>query len=87
MALKYSSERLIQQLQKQGIDNSLVLEVLRTTPRHLFIDEALSSHAYTNHALPIGYGQTISQPYIVARMTQALLEQENLDKVLEIGTG
>ncbi|NJO17645.1 MAG: protein-L-isoaspartate(D-aspartate) O-methyltransferase [Thioploca sp.] len=87
MALKYSSERLIQQLQQQGIDNSLVLEVLRTTPRHLFIDEALSSHAYTNHALPIGYGQTISQPYIVARMTQALLEQENLDKVLEIGTG
>jgi protein-L-isoaspartate(D-aspartate) O-methyltransferase len=87
MALKHSSERLIQQLQHQGINNPLVLEVLRTTPRHLFIDEALSSHAYTNYALPIGYGQTISQPYIVARMTQALLEQENLDKVLEIGTG
>jgi len=80
-------ERLIQELQIQGIKNSKVLEVIRTTPRHLFIDEALSSHAYTNRPLPIGYGQTISQPYIVALMTETLLSQGKIDSVLEIGTG
>ncbi len=87
MTLTHLRERLIQQLGNQGIHNQKILEVMRATPRHLFIDEALSSHAYTNHALPIGYGQTISQPYIVARMTEALLNEDNLDKVLEIGTG
>ena len=61
--------------------------MLRRTPRHLFLDEALSSRAYEDTALPIGMGQTISQPYIVARMTSALLENDQLDSVLEIGTG
>jgi len=87
MLSKHPRERLIQQLRTQGISNPDVLEVMRTTPRHLFVDEALSSHAYANHALPIGYGQTISQPYIVARMTEALLSQGYLEKVLEVGTG
>lgn len=87
MPSKRSQERFIWQLRAQGIHNSDILEVMRTTPRHLFIDEALSSHAYTPHALPIGFGQTISQPYIVARMTEALLSQGYPDKVLEVGTG
>jgi protein-L-isoaspartate(D-aspartate) O-methyltransferase len=87
MAYKYPRERLIQQLRMQGIRNEKVLEVMRTLPRHLFIDQALESHAYANHALPIGYGQTISQPYIVARMTEELLSQGDISKVLEIGTG
>ena len=85
--LRHPRERLIQQLRTQGIQNSQVLEVMRTIPRHLFVDEALSSHAYANHALPIGQGQTISQPYIVARMTEELLSQGYLDNVLEVGTG
>ncbi len=85
--LKHYREHLIQKLQVQGIQNLKVLEIMRTTPRHLFIDEALASHAYTNNALPIGYGQTISQPYIVARMTEALLTQGTIKNVLEIGTG
>ncbi len=85
--LKKPRERLIRQLYNQGIQSQKVLEVMRITPRHLFVDEALSSHAYTNHALPIGYGQTISQPYTVARMTEALLSQGYLDSVLEVGTG
>jgi len=84
---KYSHKRLIQELHRQGIKNTNVLEAMRTTPRHLFIDEALSDHAYANHPLPIGYGQTISQPYIVARMTEALLSQGKIDSVLEVGTG
>ena len=87
MSSKHYQERLIRQLRAQGIQNPEILEVMRTIPRHLFIDEALSNHAYTNHALPIGYGQTISQPYIVARMTEALLSQGHLDNVLEVGTG
>ncbi len=85
--LRIQRERLIQKLHHQGIKNSKVLEAMRTIPRHFFIDEALSDHAYANHALPIGYGQTISQPYIVARMTEALLSKEPLDTVLEVGTG
>ncbi|RKZ52664.1 MAG: protein-L-isoaspartate(D-aspartate) O-methyltransferase [Candidatus Parabeggiatoa sp. nov. 3] len=84
---KSPSERLIEELRTQGIVNAKVLDIMRTTPRHLFIDEALSSHAYANYPLPIGYGQTISQPYIVARMTEALLNQGKLDNVLEVGTG
>ncbi len=85
--LKYRRERLIEELRRQGISNPKVLEVMRNTPRHIFIDEALVSHAYSNNALPIGYGQTISQPYIVARMTEALLTEGTPDKVLEVGTG
>jgi len=85
--LKYHRESLIEELHRQGISNPDVLEVMRNTPRHIFIDEALMSHAYSNNALPIGYGQTISQPYIVARMTEALLTEGTPDKVLEVGTG
>ena len=80
-------ERMIERLERQGIKNYKILDIMRNTPRHLFVDEALSSRAYEDTALPIGYNQTISQPYIVARMTELLLELGPLDKVLEIGTG
>lgn len=79
-------QRLIKRLQDAGISNDLVLEVILNTPRHMFVDEALSSHAYDDTALPIGFGQTISQPYVVARMTEALLGKQT-NRVLEIGTG
>jgi protein-L-isoaspartate(D-aspartate) O-methyltransferase len=80
-------ERLVQRLKEQGIGNEQVLDRIRNVPRHLFVDEALSSRAYEDTALPIGFGQTISQPYIVARMTEALLAAGPVAKVLEIGTG
>jgi protein-L-isoaspartate(D-aspartate) O-methyltransferase len=80
-------ERLIKRLRDQGIANPEVLERIRSVPRHLFVDEALATRAYEDTALPIGLGQTISQPYIVARMTEALLENSPPRKVLEIGTG
>jgi protein-L-isoaspartate(D-aspartate) O-methyltransferase len=79
-------ERLVQRLQEQGITDRRVLDRIRNVPRHLFMDEALASRAYEDTALPIGFGQTISQPYVVARMTEALLAVETR-KVLEIGTG
>ena len=87
MTSERTRERLVARLRREGIANERVLDVLRRTPRHLFLDEALSSRAYEDTALPIGMGQTISQPYIVARMTSALLENDRLDSVLEIGTG
>lgn len=84
-------DRLAERLRQEGIHEEKILERIRNVPRHLFVDEALSSRAYEDSALPIGQGQTISQPYVVALMTQALLEDENglrkLSKVLEIGTG
>jgi len=80
-------ERLIQRLREEGIVNQKVLEVIRRTPRHLFVDEALAHRAYEDTALPIGNNQTISQPYMVARMSELLLEDGPLDKVMEIGTG
>ena len=80
-------ERLIQRLVDQGIDNFEVLDVIRTTPRHLFLDEAMAHRAYEDVALPIGFQQTLSQPYIVARMTGLLLEGGAPERVLEIGTG
>ena len=80
-------ERLVQRLREQGIANEAVLDRIRTLPRHIFVDEALASRAYEDTALPIGFGQTISQPYIVARMSEALLEAGPLEKVLEVGTG
>ncbi len=80
-------DRLVQRLREQGIANLAVLERIRNVPRHIFVDEALGSRAYEDTALPIGYGQTISQPYIVARMTEALLEAGAADSVLEVGTG
>jgi protein-L-isoaspartate(D-aspartate) O-methyltransferase len=80
-------DRLVQRLREQGIADMAVLDRIRNVPRHIFVDEALASRAYEDTALPIGFGQTISQPYIVARMTEALLEGGPLGKVLEIGTG
>jgi protein-L-isoaspartate(D-aspartate) O-methyltransferase len=80
-------DRLVQRLREQGISNLAVLDRIRNVPRHIFVDEALGSRAYEDTALPIGFGQTISQPYIVARMTEALLEGGPLRSVLEVGTG
>jgi len=80
--------RLIERLQSHGITNQRVLDVMLQVPRHLFVDEALSHRAYEDTALPIGFNQTISQPYIVARMMQAMLATPQTPKrVLEIGTG
>lgn len=80
-------QRLIDRLVAQGIRSQPVLEQIRTVPRHIFVDEALASRAYEDTALPIGLGQTISQPYVVARMTEALLETITPGDVLEVGTG
>ena len=81
-------ERMIKRLSEQGIRNNKILEIMRDTPRHIFMDEALASRAYEDTSLPIGYNQTISQPYIVAKMTELLLGiTGHLGKVLEIGTG
>ena len=82
-------ERLVDRLKAEGIKNPAVLDRIRAVPRHLFVDEALASRAYEDTALPIGFGQTISQPYIVAAMTEALIEgaEKKLTRVLEIGTG
>jgi protein-L-isoaspartate(D-aspartate) O-methyltransferase len=79
--------RLVQRIREQGVRDERVLARIRDVPRHLFVDEALASRAYEDTALPIGHGQTISQPYIVARMTEWLLADGIPDKVLEVGTG
>ena len=80
-------DRLVQRLREQGIVNLAVLDRIRNLPRHIFVDEALASRAYEDTALPIGFGQTISQPYIVARMSEALLDGPPLKRLLEVGTG
>jgi len=80
-------QRLVSRLKSKGIDDPVVLDAIGRTPRHLFVDEALSSRAYEDTALPIGRGQTISQPYVVALMTAAIRTDHPLEKVLEIGTG
>jgi len=87
MTSQRTRDRLIDRLRAEGIQNERVLEVMRTTPRHIFIDEAMAHQAYEDTALPIGHGQTISQPFIVARMTEAILEQGTPESVLEVGTG
>jgi len=87
MTSQRTRERLVQRLREEGIRDERVLESIRRVPRHLFVDEALASRAYENTALPIGHGQTISQPYIVALMTERLLAGGRLKKVLEVGTG
>lgn len=87
MTSKRTRERMVSRLKQQGISNSKVLSVMAEIPRHVFVDEALESRAYEDTALPIGHNQTISQPYIVAKMTELLLEKGHLGKVLEIGTG
>lgn len=87
MTSERTRERLVSRLQQKGIRSQRVLDQIRNTPRHLFMDEALATRAYEDTALPIGLGQTISQPYIVARMTEALLQDDELESVLEVGTG
>jgi protein-L-isoaspartate(D-aspartate) O-methyltransferase len=87
MTSQRTRERLVNRLAEKGIRDKRVLEVIKNTPRHLFVDEALASRAYEDTALPIGQGQTISQPYIVARMTELLLARDIPDKVLEVGSG
>jgi protein-L-isoaspartate(D-aspartate) O-methyltransferase len=87
MTSQRARDRLIERLVAEGIADRRVLDVLRQLPRHLFVDEALATRAYEDTALPIGQGQTISQPHIVARMTELLLEHGRPQRVLEIGTG
>ena len=87
MTSQRTRDRLVDRLRDKGIKDERVLEVMRTTPRHIFVDEAMAHRAYEDTALPIGHGQTISQPYIVARMSEILLEGGTPDVVLEVGTG
>jgi len=87
MTSQRTRDRLITRLKEQGIQHPGVLAIMKALPRHLFVDEALASRAYEDTALPIGHGQTISQPFIVARMTEILLEGLPKNKVLEVGTG
>jgi len=87
MTSQRTRDRMIERLRSQGIRNTAVLRVMAATPRHLFVDEALATRAYEDISLPIGFGQTLSQPYIVARMTELLLEEASPSRVLEIGTG
>ena len=87
MTSQRTRERLISRLREQGIENQAVLDVMRITPRHLFLDEALSHRAYEDSSLPIGHQQTLSQPYIVARMTELLMGIAPIARVLEVGTG
>lgn len=87
MTSQRTRERLIQRLREQGIKDEVVLAAMLEIPRHIFLDEALASRAYEDASLPIGHNQTISQPYIVARMTELLRNGGPLKKVLEIGTG
>lgn len=79
--------RMVERLREQGIRDEVVLAAMNSVPRHIFVDEALAIRAYEDSALPIGYGQTISQPWIVARMTELARNGQALDSVLEIGTG
>lgn len=87
MTSQRTRERMLARLREQGIRDEVVLAAMNEIPRHIFLDEALSIRAYEDTALPINYGQTISQPYVVARMTEMLRSGGSLDKVLEIGTG
>jgi len=87
MTSQRTRDRLVTRLQEEGINDARVLAAISRTPRHLFMDEALASRAYEDTALPIGYGQTISQPYVVARMTEVILAGHEPARVLEVGTG
>ena len=87
MTSQRTRTRLVDRLTQEGITNQQVLDIIASTPRHVFVDEAISHRAYEDTALPIGRGQTISQPYVVARMTELLLQFGTVKKVLEIGTG
>ena len=87
MTSRRTRERMVARIREQGVKNQTVLDVMLATPRHIFVEEAFASRAYDDMPLPIGFNQTISQPYIVARMTELLLERSPLNKVMEIGTG
>jgi protein-L-isoaspartate(D-aspartate) O-methyltransferase len=87
MTSQRTRERMVQRLVEQGIRDPVVLDAMRAVPRHLFLDEAMAHRAYEDTALPIGYQQTLSQPYVVARMTELLLEAGRPTRVLEIGSG
>jgi protein-L-isoaspartate(D-aspartate) O-methyltransferase len=87
MTSQRTRNRLVSRLRAQGIKHGAVLDVMRKVPRHIFVDEALASRAYEEMALPIGHGQTISQPIVVARMTECLVQGPQLSTVLEVGTG
>jgi len=87
MTSQRTRDRLITRLKEKGIHNAEVLRIMSLVPRHLFVDEAMATRSYEDASFPIGHGQTISQPYIVGRMTELLLESGPLDHVLEVGTG
>lgn len=87
MTSQRTRDRMLSRLREQGIKDEIVLSAIGNTPRHIFVDEALSIRAYEDVSLPIGFGQTISQPYIVARMSELIRNGQPLQKVLEIGTG
>lgn len=87
MTSQRTRARLIERLREQGVQDELVLAAMNAVPRHIFVDEALASRAYDDVSLPLGFGQTISQPYIVARMIEILRDGRSLSRVLEVGTG
>lgn len=87
MTSQRTRNRMVSRLREQGISNEAVLATMASVPRHLFVDEAMATRAYEDAALPLGEGQTISQPIIVARMTELLLASDGMHKVLEVGTG
>lgn len=87
MTSRRTRARMVNRLREQGIRHAVVLDAMLETPRHIFVEDGFASRAYEDTALPIGFNQTISQPYVVARMTELLMEQGPLDKVLEVGTG
>jgi protein-L-isoaspartate(D-aspartate) O-methyltransferase len=87
MTSQRTRARMVERLREQGITDARVLDAMAGVPRHLFVEEALASRAYEDSALPIGYGQTISQPYVVARMIECLVQDREPGKVLEVGTG
>ncbi|MGH8691722.1 MAG: protein-L-isoaspartate(D-aspartate) O-methyltransferase [Burkholderiales bacterium] len=87
MTSERTRRRMVERLREQGVRDERVLAAMAAVPRHLFVEEALASRAYEDTALPIGFGQTISQPYVVARMIEALIEKQPPKRVLEIGTG
>lgn len=87
MTSRRTRERMVRRLEEQGIQSRAVLDTMLHTPRHIFVEDAFASRAYEDTALPIGFNQTISQPYVIARMTELLLERRTPEKVLEVGTG
>ena len=87
MTSQRTRDRMVQRLRERGIADERVLSAMAAVPRHVFVEEALASRAYEDSALPIGFGQTISQPYVVAKMIEILLRNNKPGKVLEVGTG